>query len=466
MRYVGTSVELPSDPVIVNGPLFVKWDGYTEGMVADRDLVCHAVFDGLLPEHTVSFAFGKYDLTYSLEYGKMIELPNMVPTKASENGVTYIFAGWDGYTEGMCITSDTVFTASFTEKRATDDICAVTVVYNDGTSDVLYVQKGSHIDEPRYVFAYYRDMDMTKTWSRTSKVYNDVTVYAMVTASGSAGGDTSWTLDFGEGTLTISGTGPTDEWESLTTPWYRYRNEISSLVVEEGVTRLGSFACHKYPNLSDIVLPDSLVSLGKYAVMTYVADHIRIGTGLTSMDTRGIHGITFIESGAPLKALVYNLVGKEFFGNDGTVVLDNIRGVLNGAVWTLDTKDGSFYLEGSGDMPSFETNSQEPWYRYTDTIVSVTVGEGISSLGKFMFYGCTNLVSIDLPNSLKTIAKYAFKACDNVEHISFGNGLVSYDPLSTGLTLYNTKGTTKQATVERVSGYTFDLIGGKLVRTD
>lgn len=71
-----------------------------------------------------------------------------------------------------------------------------------------------------------------------------------VVASGTCGdqGDNlTWTLD-SVGTLTISGSGDMQNYESygnssnLWAPWQPYRDEIQCVVIEDGVTSIGSYA--------------------------------------------------------------------------------------------------------------------------------------------------------------------------------------------------------------------------------
>lgn len=51
---------------------------------------------------------------YNLSYGEQIPLPDVVPFRGPEYDFTFIFSGWEGYTEGMLVTDDVVFEAEFT----------------------------------------------------------------------------------------------------------------------------------------------------------------------------------------------------------------------------------------------------------------------------------------------------------------------------------------------------------------
>lgn len=62
----------------------------------------------------------------------------------------------------------------------------------------------------------------------------------------------------GDLTLTISGTGPMPDYTSSDQlPWKDGRDEITHIVIEEGVTHLGSYAFSKMKNLVSVALPES-----------------------------------------------------------------------------------------------------------------------------------------------------------------------------------------------------------------
>jgi hypothetical protein len=69
--------------------------------------------------------------------------------------------------------------------------------------------------------------------------------------SGTCGENVTWTLE--NGTLTISGTGDMTEYSGINgIPWYGNRNNITSVVIEEGVTYIGQMAFYNCENLTGI----------------------------------------------------------------------------------------------------------------------------------------------------------------------------------------------------------------------
>lgn len=79
------------------------------------------------------------------------------------------------------------------------------------------------------------------------------------------------------------------------------------------------------------------------------------------------------------------------------------------------TNDGVLTISGTGTMadfgnPNFQTPA--PWLpSYANSITSVVIESGVTSVGNYAFYGCNNLTSITLPANLQTIGNYAFVRC-------------------------------------------------------
>ena len=72
---------------------------------------------------------------------------------------------------------------------------------------------------------------------------------------------------YSDGTLTIIGTGAMQNWQDCqSTPWKDVINNINRVVINNGVTRIGTFAFSDCLNLTSITLPNSLEHIGNYAL--------------------------------------------------------------------------------------------------------------------------------------------------------------------------------------------------------
>lgn len=90
------------------------------------------------------------------------------------------------------------------------------------------------------------------------------TVYA---AESGTAGDLNWVLD-DSGTLTISGSGRGADYKNSTVitsnnaPWYKSRDKIKKVVVENGVIQLGSYSFFRCTNITSVTLADTVDTLG------------------------------------------------------------------------------------------------------------------------------------------------------------------------------------------------------------
>ena len=74
----------------------------------------------------------------------------------------------------------------------------------------------------------------------------------------------SWTLE--NGVLTISGTGPMDDYASASeAPWYKQRADITKVVIAEGVTAIGARAFYQYTNLTEVEISSTVEKIGARA---------------------------------------------------------------------------------------------------------------------------------------------------------------------------------------------------------
>ncbi len=62
-------------------------------------------------------------------------------------------------------------------------------------------------------------------------------------------------------------------------------------------------------------------------------------------------------------------------------------------------------------------------------ITSVTIGEGVLTLGAYAFSGCSSLTSISLPSTVKSVGDYALYACANLANISVAEGNAVYESI-------------------------------------
>ena len=130
----------------------------------------------------------------------------------------------------------------------------------------------------------------------------------------------------------------------------------------------------------------------------------------------------------------------------------------------LYTSDGNFEITGTGSMPSFHSSYDYDWHDYRLQISTVTIQEGITSIGWLAFGGCENLTTVTLPTTLEDVGMDIFSGCSALENITVAEGNPRY--ISKNGCLINTQtktlvAGTKNASIpideaiETIGGYAF-----------
>ena len=83
--------------------------------------------------------------------------------------------------------------------------------------------------------------------------------------------------------------------------------------------------------------------------------------------------------------------------------------------WTLDS-EGTLTISGIGKMKDYEYNSF-PWYSRKSDIQKLVIEDGVSSVGKYALYSCSNLSSATLGSNITDIGMYSFGFCKNLVDI-------------------------------------------------
>lgn len=106
----------------------------------------------------------------------------------------------------------------------------------------------------------------------------------------------------------------------------------------------------------------------------------------------------------------------------GDVVASGTCGV--NLTWVLSER-GTLTISGTGDMMNYFVASSVPWYNYCESIYSVDIKYGVTTIGYGAFYGCSNLTNVSISDSVSTIEYSAFEGCNSLTNISIPDSVTS-----------------------------------------
>ena len=84
--------------------------------------------------------------------------------------------------------------------------------------------------------------------------------------------------------------------------------------------------------------------------------------------------------------------------------------------WAL-YDDGSLVIYGEGEMTDYSEPKKVPWYEMRETIKSITIFNGVTTIGDRAFDGCKNATDISIADSITRIGTYAFCDCASLNEV-------------------------------------------------
>ena len=82
-------------------------------------------------------------------------------------------------------------------------------------------------------------------------------------------------------------------------------------------------------------------------------------------------------------------------------------GTIGELFWEFDS-DAILTITGAGEMDFSGCSGVAPWSSYMDTISTIIIGDGVTTIASKAFSGCESLTSITIPDSVETIEEDAF----------------------------------------------------------
>ncbi len=109
------------------------------------------------------------------------------------------------------------------------------------------------------------------------------------------GDNLTWTLE--DGVLTISGTGEMYDYLHIESSWNEICEQVTTVVLEDGVTSIGSYGFYGFSKLNNVTLPQSVTSIGTFAFCGCTSlNSITIPAGITNISWYTFYGCTSLTS--------------------------------------------------------------------------------------------------------------------------------------------------------------------------
>ena len=249
------------------------------------------------------------------------------------------------------------------------------------------------------------------------------TAEATEIASGSCGAggveDSSvrWVLT-DDGTMTISGTGAMCDEE---TPWWEFRSQINRVVIESGVTTVGTAAFSGCENLTEAVLPDTLTAINSYAFEWDSLVQITIPDGVTTIGDDAFRWNRLVDVVIPDSVTT---IGKEAFmhceemqtlhlgsglTSIGAAAFKRVRARV-----TISADNRSFSLQNN---ILFSADKAKLIQCFDNELTHYDIPIGVQEIGVSAFDDCSALQNVTIPDTVQLIGSRAFEGCRGLERL-------------------------------------------------
>ena len=94
---------------------------------------------------------------------------------------------------------------------------------------------------------------------------------------------------------------------------------------------------------------------------------------------------------------------------------------VGGDVVAYTNGTGGLVVSGTGAAGNFSKQSPAPWAAFADQIKSVTIADGVESIGSRFFKGCTRIGTVTGGKNLVSVGENAFYQCMSLETIQLDN---------------------------------------------
>ena len=208
--------------------------------------------------------------------------------------------------------------------------------------------------------------------------------------SGTCGEQVTWSLSE-DGTLTISGTGEMENYsDDNVSPWKDLNKQVKRIVVEQGVTRIGSCAFQSLNALSTVEIPASVTEIGSDALY----------------NCWNLNTIT-------VDAANQNYVSEDnvLFNKDETTL-----------VFYATAKEDLSYV-----IPSSVRHIEKKAFAYTQKLQKVIIPKTVKAIDDETFFSCENLETVTISNGVEEIGSQAFWGCNMLQEIDIPQSVIKLE---------------------------------------
>ncbi len=205
---------------------------------------------------------------------------------------------------------------------------------------------------------------------------------------------------------------------------------LTSFVIPNGVTRIGNGAFLGCSSLKEVAIPDSVTSIGDGAFASCRSlSNIVIHDGVTSIGDGAFWGCSsFLIKYISIPKSVICLNGNPFVKWEGKLECLSPNFIYEDDV--LFNKDKSKIISFRNQtvksyiIPSSVTSIGDSAFAGCSSLSNIAIPSSVNSIGDKAFWDCCSLTSIVFPDSVTSIGDGAFCGCSSLKYISIPKSVI------------------------------------------
>ena len=248
--------------------------------------------------------------------------------------------------------------------------------------------------------------------------------------SGTCGNYATWEF-YRDGTLYIKGSGAMLDYSltsdanthtsSYSTPWYAsHSSDIQTVIIEDGITRIGNYAFAACSAMHSVSIPDSVTEIGTDVFYNCALKSVTIPNGVTKIGEYAF-SCSALESVTIPDGVTE--IGEEAFSCSAlksVTIPDGVTEIGEGAFFWC------FHLE-SVTIPDSVTKIGAEAFDSCGSLKSVTIPDGVTEIGDHTFVCCESLESVTIPDSVTEIGEGAFHYCSALKSVTISRNCTVAD---------------------------------------
>ena len=209
--------------------------------------------------------------------------------------------------------------------------------------------------------------------------------------------------------LIISGKGEMPDFY-VVAPWHVGSHVIKTILIEEGITNIGTYAFSFHWDLVAITIPNSVTSIGKYAFhsCTSLVD-ITISNGVNNIHEKAFYGCSNL-------AAINVAAGNLNFDSDNGVLLNAAKDTL---IRCPVAKQGDYVIPNSVTYIGYGAFDRCLY------LTDITIPNSVTHIDSLAFSYCKNLTHVTIPENVTRLEYQAFYGCEKLSSIIISKGITS-----------------------------------------